>query len=221
MDTYYVLVAGSGTSSRANIEALIEDHIYANGQNVIFVLPFKDRMSQGQTFLAQFAKDKGKDIIVFAPHDADLSTAPNSSYVGSDNPIADALDYLKEDKVDVFLLWNDEDTDMFTAFNACYEFGFKAYDLTDGLNLIQISAPAENVDPVIPEAEKTIPEPPAFEEEDELEDEEEEAEEEELDEDILTLAYGLVEALTEAVTKKVLEKLAEDAPKRASKGSRK
>jgi hypothetical protein len=222
MDKYYVLVAGSGTSSRANIEALIEDHVYANGPDVVFVLPFKDKINQGQLFLAQYAKDKGKELIVFAPPSADLSTTPSASFSPSENPLSEAINFVKGERSWVFLLWNDEDAQLVQAVNICADANLKVYDLTDGLNLIGRTEPVEITIPVIPEAEQvqlTLL--------DELEDDEDDfedevVEDEEDEDELIDVMYSLVDTLTEIVTKRALkriEELYQDAPKKPSKGS--
>ena len=41
MDKYYVIVAGSGSTSRANLEALMEDHFYAHVDDGVVVLPYR------------------------------------------------------------------------------------------------------------------------------------------------------------------------------------
>lgn len=226
MDKYYVLVAGSGASSRANIEALIEDHVYANGPDVTFVLPFKEKISQGQVFLAQYAKDKSKELIIFAPPSADLSTAPSGSFSPSENPLSDAIKFITDEKAFVFLLWNDEDMEMLKAINLCVIAGLQIYDLTDGLNRIGSTEHIEVDEPSIPESEQILVSIlDTLEEEwedDEDEDGDDEEEEEDIEEDILSMAYSLIEALTTIVTKKVLATLdeqAKDALKKPSKGS--
>ena len=42
MDKYYVIVAGNGETSRANVEALVEDYVYGHGQDVTFILAYEE-----------------------------------------------------------------------------------------------------------------------------------------------------------------------------------
>jgi len=42
MSKYFVIVAGNGATSRANIEALMEDYYYAGGDGGTLLLPYTD-----------------------------------------------------------------------------------------------------------------------------------------------------------------------------------
>jgi hypothetical protein len=58
MANYTVILTGSGTTSRANVEALMSDHYYANGENGTLILAFNSKPSQGQVWAAQQAKQQ-------------------------------------------------------------------------------------------------------------------------------------------------------------------
>ena len=40
MDKLYVLIAGTGVTSRANLEALVEDYFYAKNKEAVLLLAF-------------------------------------------------------------------------------------------------------------------------------------------------------------------------------------
>jgi len=45
MSKYFVIVAGNGATSRANIEALMEDYYYAGGDGGTLLLPYTEHMT--------------------------------------------------------------------------------------------------------------------------------------------------------------------------------
>ena len=107
---YYVLIAGNGTTSRANLDALMEDHYYANGADGTLVMAYKNKPSQGQVFAAQLARDKSKEIIIFAEDSAQFEGVPGGvNFTESKNPIQDAVKHIKGEKAVAFILWDDED----------------------------------------------------------------------------------------------------------------
>ena len=54
-DKYFVLVAGNGESSRANTEALMEDHYYAKGADGTLVLSYEKQPTKSQIFLSSLS----------------------------------------------------------------------------------------------------------------------------------------------------------------------
>ena len=132
MDKLYVLVTGNGTSSRANLEALLEDYFFKKNTEVVLVLSYSAIPSQGQIFAAQFAKDKSKDILVFAPNDSSLKDIPGSSFTTSSNPINEATVFIKGSGK-AFILWNPSDSDCTQTLEQCNVMGIPAHDLTTGL----------------------------------------------------------------------------------------
>ena len=220
MDKYYVLVVGKGQTSRANLEALMEDHYYANGNNGILVLAFNERPSQGQVFASQLAKDKNKEVFIFASETAKFDGLDSASTTTENKPIEAAIKFISKEKSSVFILWNDEDTDCQTAIGSCNELKVKAYDLTDGLNIIKSEGDVPKVEtPTIPKQEElklnikeivNAKEEESEEDSEENEDEEEYEEEEEVSDD---LYYG-VQAFVKAVAKAIVEEV-----EKASKSS--
>jgi len=132
MDKLYVLVTGNGTTSRANLEALLEDYFFKKNTEVVLVLSYSALPSQGQIFAAQFAKDKSKDILVFAPNDSSLKDIPGSSFTVSSHPINEATVFIKGSGK-AFILWNPSDSDCIQTLEQCNAMGISAHDLTTGL----------------------------------------------------------------------------------------
>lgn len=214
MDKYYVLVVGKGQTSRANLEALMEDHYYANGPDGILVLAFKDKPSQGQMFAAQLAKDKSKEVVIFAPEGANFTGIGTASITNDANPLESAIKFVSKEKSSIFVLWDDEDTDCQNTVSLCNDLKINCYDLTDGLNQIKSSGKVEIAkEPSIPVQEQIpliVTEDFEYEEEDE--EEIEEVEDDELTDEI----YFGIQALVKAIAKSVVAEL-QDAPKTARK----
>ena len=129
-DKYYVLVAGTGETSRANIEALMEDYYYAKGDNGTLIVAYEKTPTKAQVFAAQYAKDNNKDIMVVCNEDASTVGIPGASQYPSDNPINFAVAYLQEQDAVAYLVWNEEDTQILAA---CISTGIPAFNLADGL----------------------------------------------------------------------------------------
>lgn len=221
MDKYYLVVAGTGETSRANVEALIEDYVYGHGQDVIFVFPYEKRPSQGQIFASQLAKDKSKDILIFCREDANYEGIPSSSVSHSDNPLGSACAKLKGTNIVAFVLVDDEDQDTNNTLSVFSEYKVPAFDLTEGLMPIKFNPESLNEEPapVIPKAEE-IPDPLWAEIEDELElefddldDEDDDLEDEELAEDF----YLGIQALAKMIAREVAAELlkATETPRKA------
>lgn len=211
MDKYYVLVAGNGATTRANLEALMEDYYYAqssNGANGTLVLAYSDRPSQGQTFATQLAKDKGKDLLVFTTEAGKFDGIPAASVSISDNPIKSAVDHLKGLNASTFLLWSDEDKDCQNTLAACKDAEISCFDLTEGLIPLN---PAQNikatVEPIIPAKEKITEVKKELEDVEEEEEYEEDDEEGTLDEEELDALYFGVQAIAKIFAEAIVEEM--------------
>lgn len=218
MDKYYVLVVGTGQTSRANLEALMEDHYYANGPDGILVLAFKDKPSQGQVFASQLAKDKSKEVIIFAPEGANFAGLGSASITNDNNPLESAIKFVAKEKSSIFVLWDDEDTDCQNTVSLCNDLKVNCYDLTDGLNQIKSSGKVDVAEePSIPVQEQIplIIAEDFSDEEEEIDDEPDELDG--LDEDELTdeIYFG-IQALVKAIAKAVVAEI-QDASKTAQK----
>lgn len=204
---YYVIVAGGGETSRANIEALMEDHYYAKGADGVLVLPVINSATQAQIFAAQYAKDKNKEIVIFSNIPADFPGMPQATVYQTDNPIVDSCKNFAGEDISAFLLWSDEDSLSQSLLSTYAGAGIKCFDLTDGLTPISAVAelkPAE--EPTFPQMELDLPKEEAEDDDEEDEDEEEEDEEyEESDEDD-ELYFG-VQAFIKVLAKAVAEEL--------------
>jgi hypothetical protein len=132
MDKAYVVITGAGVTSRANLEALVEDYFYAKGKETYLVLPFEKTPSQGQVFAAQYARDKGKDIVIFCNEGADISSFPKASVSYTNSPIAEAL----EPESMVMILWEPNDKLTNEAVDYCVAHSISAYNLCEGLSFI-------------------------------------------------------------------------------------
>lgn len=212
MDKYNIMVAGAGQTSRANVEALVEDYVYGHGQDVNFVLIYDKKPSQGQVFASQWAKDKGKEVIIFCQEDSNYEGLPSASVVDSDDPLKTACSKMKANSV-AFVLTDDEDESTNTILRAFTEAKIPALDLTEGLMPIKFNPKAVASDaPEMPEAEKLEepaeeePEPePAVEDEDDIYPEELEdfIEASDLMDDV----YTGVEALIKVIVRQVVTEL--------------
>ena len=210
MADYTVLLAGSGATSRANVEALMSDHYYANGYPKALVLAFISKPSQGQVWAAQQAKQQKIDVIVYANSGAFLDSISHATLVETKTPIDESIKAFKESEV--FILWSDDDPDCADALAVCKTYGLASYDLCDGLAKI---TPADEIKrssvPAMPESEAStdkVEEEVEEEEEEEVEDDEEE-EGEEYDEKIDDI-YAAVDAFIDLIVDRLAKKLKED-----------
>jgi hypothetical protein len=211
MDKYYVIVAGDGQTSRANVEALIEDYVYGHGQDVTFVLPYEKRPSQGQIFAAQLAKDKNKDILLFCREDANYEGIPSSSVSHSDRPFDTTCAKLKGTNIVAFVLVDDEDQGTNNILSVFSEYKVAAFDLTEGLIPIKFNPTSIEEAPIIPQ-EEVLPEPEVKEEE--WEDDEEDLEDEELAEDLYLGIQSLAKLIAREVAAELLK--ATETPRKGS-----
>jgi len=127
--TYYILVAGSGESTRPNIEALMEDYYYAKGDGGTLVIAYDKQPTKSQSFAAQYAKEIGKDIMVFCNDDASTIGIPGASQSPSINPIEDAITFLTGQDSVAYLLWNEDNY----ILSSCINNNIPAFNLCDGL----------------------------------------------------------------------------------------
>lgn len=211
---YSVLVAGSGETSRANVEALIEDHYHANGKNGLVIVAFTNRPSPGQIWAAQLAASKDLDVVVVSPEHGVLDALGKANRVKSDNPFATAVELAKTkaENPQAFILWSDDDPDSVECLAHCKAHLVLALDLRQGLMEIQPAADLEpSTPPVIPDIELLPENPPTVDLEaieDESEDEIEEDEDEESD--TSDIIYEGIYAIAELIADMVAERLRAD-----------
>jgi hypothetical protein len=129
-----IIVIGNGKTSRANVEALIDDYIYANPKLHIH-FHYEKAMSEVQFWLKQYAEDKNLDYSISS---------------GSEE-----LKYGSDDSVAMFIVWSDEDPESANALVLAKEKGIPAFDFTNGLAVLVASDTAKQVKaPEIPEQEE-------------------------------------------------------------------
>ena len=218
MSKYYVLVAGKGATSRQNVEALMEDHYYAKGDGGTVVIAIEKMATPSQVFVAQFAKDKNKEIVLVAKPDADLGNMPAASVVHDDEPIKKSVEIVAGADTSAFLLWDDGDEASLAVLASCKKAGIPCYDLINGLSEITPSETLKEPEPTLfPQAEMVTESEETDEEEEEV-DEEEAAEEDddeeyEDDEDIEDI-YAGIEAIARVFAKVFIEEWkAQSGPK--------
>lgn len=208
MSKYYVLVAGKGSTSRQNVEALMEDHYYAKGAEGTVVIPIEKQATPSQVFVAQFAKDKNKEIVLVAKPDTDLGNLPAASLVHDEEPLKKAVEIVAGADTAAFLLWDDGDDSSLSVLASCKTANIPCYDLVNGLSEI---TPSENLkEPVkteFPKAEVVNESEDDDEEEEEIdesEDEEEYEDDEEEAEDLEDI-YAGVEAIARVFARVLIE----------------
>ncbi len=218
MSKYYVLVAGKGTTSRQNVEALMEDHYYAKGDGGTVVIAVEKQVTPSQVFVAQFVKDKTKEIVLVTKPDADLANMPAASLVQDDEPLKKAVEIVAGSDAAAFLLWDDGDEASLAILASCKKAGIPCYDLVNGLSEITPSETLQEPEPTLfPKAEMVTESEETDEEEEEV-DEEEDSEEDddeeyEDDEDIEDI-YAGVEAIARVFARVFIEEWkAQSGPK--------
>jgi len=198
-----ILVTGSGSTTRANVEAMIDDYFYPFPEAKIY-LAIHGAVTEAQVWLTQYAIDKKKEIIAYQTDGAQMMGIPTTvERVVSDEPIKAIIDLGL--KLDALVFWNDEDIVSLNALALCKENGIEVRDFTEGLNIIHPVEGIKSVEPSeIPESEKL----PAVEPEVEFEPEEDEDDEEYEDplyEAINVVAKIFAEAIAQEL-RKVLKK---------------
>ena len=142
-----IVVVGNGKTSRANVEALIDDYFYVYPEMTVYI-PVYDSLSEGQVWALQYASDKNKTIIAKAKPSSKTFGVPVASLDTEryESPLSEIL--TKDEDVDVFILWDETDNIAVEALALAKEHGNKAFDLTNGL----LELGSEPVDlPEVPE----------------------------------------------------------------------
>lgn len=131
---YYVLIAGGGETSRANIEALMDDFYYSKGkQEGTTVIAYEKTPTRAQIFAAQFAKEKERDIVVFAYEDAQTVGIPGATFNPTGFPIRDAIEFIKGQDSVIFSIHMDGDIDSNLLIKGANEHQVPIFNLKDGL----------------------------------------------------------------------------------------
>ena len=198
-----IIVLGSGETTRANVEALIDDYVYVNKELSLCVI-INDKPSDGQVWAAQYAVDKERTVHVYrSPQD---SMGPFVSFESevtvTDNPLDEIL---PGSDVEALFLWNDEDTNCLNYLAQLSSKGIVCKDLTNGL--VDITASSDIKETVSPEIPKQEQMPQIQVSDPDVEDPEypEEGYEDPLYEGIRIMAEIFAEAIAKEL-KKVLKK---------------
>lgn len=148
MGLRYLVVAGNGETTRVNVEALLEDHFRGIGKDVMLVLPFTDRPSQGQVWAHQVANELGVQTTVVAPENSMSFGISSSSMHPSENPLASVVTLVQGELSEAFLLWSEDDPFSKAAREAFKTAGIGCYDLCMGL--FELSGAEAPIAPVKP-----------------------------------------------------------------------
>lgn len=133
MGSKFLVVAGNGETTRVNVEALLEDHYRGNGKDVVLLLPFQDRPSQGQVWAHQVSAELGIPTTAIAPENAVIMSLGSASLHSDPNPIKAVVEMVKGEDSQAFILWDDQDGFGTSAFSAFQEASVPCYDLCMGL----------------------------------------------------------------------------------------
>lgn len=208
MDKYFVLIVGSGRTSRANIEALLEDHYYKNGKAGTLAVAYKTKPSPEQVQAIQFSKDKEKELLLFTTEDGRFDGAPSASVEICEDPVKGAVQFLTGLNSAVFILWSDEDPDCQNTLALCKEAGIPCFDLTEGLLPLTPSDTLKPIEaPQIPKQETLEYSSKEDDDDEEEEDDEEEDDEDEEEYEEVDDVYFAIEALSKLIAKEVAKEV--------------
>ena len=211
---YAVLVTGTGDTTRANVEALLEDYILSKDGKGVLILAFSSKPSAAQIWAGQMSTQHGLDAVIVSSPNGLLDSVPKGSFVESTpgNEMAIGVSVLRSMSEDAsaFIVWSDEDTESAQTLAECKQHKVLAYDLTNGLCSI---IPAETIDnlsslvPAMPVAEM-LNRPEVVEDAPDTEEVVEDSEEDEEEgEDLAEVFYGAIYAFAELVAEIVAEKI--------------
>jgi hypothetical protein len=160
MGSRFVVVAGNGETTRVNVEALLEDYYRGKGKDVVLVLPFTDRPSQGQIWAHQVCSELEIPTTVICPANSVVMSLGSSSVHNADDPFQATVELTRGEDAVAFLLWNPSDPVSMIAYAAFKEVGVPSYDLCIGLfevsDTIAVNTPQRVVTEEIPKSETKV-----------------------------------------------------------------
>lgn len=160
MGSKFVVVAGNGETTRVNVEALLEDYYRGKGKDVVLVLPFNDRPSQGQIWAHQVSSELDIPTTVICPENSVVMSLGSSSIHNAIDPIKATLEMTQGEDAVALLLWNEADSFTVSAAAAFKEAQVGCYDLCVGLFEVSagkpVSEPQEVVTNEIPNIETKV-----------------------------------------------------------------
>ena len=142
MGSRFVVVAGNGETTRVNVEALLEDYYRGKGKDVVLVLPFTDRPSQGQIWAHQVSSELEIPTTVICPASSVVMSLGSSSVHNADDAIQATVEMISGEDAVALLLWNPSDPASMVAQAAFKEAGVPCYDLCIGLFEVSAGNPA-------------------------------------------------------------------------------
>ena len=160
MGSRFVVVAGNGETTRVNVEALLEDYYRGKGKDVVLVLPFTDRPSQGQIWAHQVSSELEIPTTVICPANSVVMSLGSSSVHNADDPFQATVEMTRGEDAVALLLWNPSDPVSMIAYAAFKEVGTPSYDLCIGMyeisDTITVNEPQEVVTAEISEPETKV-----------------------------------------------------------------
>lgn len=136
-----IAVIGNGKTSRANVEALLNDTIESFDETHLALI-YDNTPSEGVTWSKQYAESKNVPFKEYSALDFSGLTLDS-----------------KDREIKLFILWDDEDFECVEAIRCSQENSFAAFDLTNGL--VSIKSITTEIKPrpapaVMPEIETKV-----------------------------------------------------------------
>lgn len=178
-----IIIIGSGETTRANVEALLDDYVYAHKDLSVSILVNGVKPSEGQVWAAQYAADQDREVIIY--HDNAYTAGPFFAMGLASVFTENFFEELNPDSdTEAFFLWNDDDPVCLNALSKLSTKNVLCKDLTNGLCEIKANDNIQEIEsPTIPVQEQIIEDNSAVVEETfedypimEIDDEEEEYE---------------------------------------------
>lgn len=149
MGSRFVVVAGNGETTRVNVEALLEDYYRGKGKDVVLVLPFTDRPSQGQIWAHQVSSELEIPTTVICPANSVVMSLGSSSVHNADDAVQATVEMISGEDAVALLLWNPSDPAAMIAQAAFKEAGVPCYDLCIGLFEVSAGNPVSEPQKVV------------------------------------------------------------------------
>lgn len=134
MGSKFLVIAGNGETTRVNVEALLEDHYRGNGKkDVVLLLPFQDRPSQGQVWAHQVSNELGVPTTAIAPENSIIMSLGSASLHTAKDPVSVVAEMVNGESAEAFILWDQEDGFGVSLFSTLAGASVPCYDLCMGL----------------------------------------------------------------------------------------
>jgi len=149
-----IIIIGGGETTRANVEALLDDYVYAHKDLSVSILVNGTKPSEGQVWAAQYAADQDREVIIY--HDNTYTAGPFFAMGLASVFTENFFEELNPDSdIEAFFLWNDDDPVCLNALSKLSTKNITCKDLTNGLCEIKANANIQEIEaPVIPAQEQ-------------------------------------------------------------------